>query len=1599
MTKRTQNHHINQAQLEKTTYEIIQQRLKNQAIELQNKLDQLNRNRKEVFGAVETQLIANERITTENNCIARDLVAIGDHFIFGYNVHMGLRTEIKLSDVFSVFRFDCNDRSFRREKLELIANPEFEEAFHNLYKYYKDTVFTKFALIGPHLFMVFQVGKSYSDIKTFKWAIKEDRLVYLGNRFDHEYTFPNQHEFVWTRATREMHRRGEHPHISILDRVFVEAVGGDLTIKVEDNTDLGQGIYSEPVDNKEQSLDDADFYFADLGYLIALKVRPYQEKNWRYILYNEKLQEVTRIDSLEDACVLLPDSQGIIFSDGYYLQTGDCKIFDNAIKALKFEKRITSFNGEDFLYVFYQQENGVYVLFPYNLVEQTVSTPIICNGFSIFPNGELCYFKAEETPGKYHLVQIWQTPYGINTHLPKKDDQSFLSRIGNKDLVKGMAATNELLTLLNKEDSYNNLYLDLIKKSTDILDSFYWITNKETCGLDEPIRQIRETASTAVDEFEKVRKLRETASQISKTITDKFQNLQDKIYRYKAQEIGQYVDYLSGLRSLRGELVASKEIRFIDLETIQNYEVQIIEQIDKLSSSCVSYLLQEDSLHPYQQKIKAIGSAIKEIEKVADSDEISRNIDTTGKDLELLIDIIGNLKIEDATQTTSIVDKISGIYALLNGLRAQNKRIRKELYSQEAGASFAAQMKLLDQSTVSYMELCQTPESCEEYLTKLMVHLEEIEGRFSVFDELVLKLNDKREEIYYAFESKKIALIETRNRRTATLVKAAERILKGIRHKSSHFATIEEIHTFFATDLMVDKIRDMVNQLGKLQDSVKAGDIQTKLKTLKEDSVRNLKDRTDLHSDSEKVIRLGRHNFAVNTQELDLTMVPKEGQMNYHLTGTNFFEKIEDSAFLETRAVWEQSLISENDQIYRAEYLAYRIWESLEQAGNKAKSKLNDGDEKELLSYVQKFMVARYQDGYVKGVHDKDATLILKKLLATESMIGLLRFDPLHRACAALYWQAFISNEEKKLINSRIKGAGVILQLFPNTREFESLLEDLAEGISVFVLMTSLFRGITPDLAASYLFLELAQDDEFIQSQEASSLCKDFYKYLKNKRFTTRFSQSLGQLTHAAEERFELIRNWVSAFVLETGIMLDQDFISEATRIIFSEELSPEKTSTTTVSSEAIQMLGEHPCIKNGSYVFNYHDFMRRLKQFCFKDVPLFEAYTQLKHELLQKKKQEIQLDQFQPSVMTSFVRNQLIDKVYLPLIGDNLAKQMGTVGENTRTDRMGLLLLISPPGYGKTSLMEYVASRMGLIFMKINGPAIGHEVKSLDPADAPNAASRKELENLNLSFEMGDNVMIYLDDIQHCNPVFLQKFISLCDAQRKIEGVYKGRPRSYDLRGKKVAVVMAGNPYTEQGEKFQIPDMLTNRADIYKLGDILEGNESAFKLSYIENALTSNSVLNRLNTRPMHDIHALIRMAESGKRDAVEFQSNFSDEEIKEIIAVLEKLLEVRDVILKVNKQYIKSAAQAGIYRKEPPFLLQGSYRNMNRLTEKISPVTNQEELNAIIFSHYENESQTLSANAEANMLKFKILTGLAEKTILNVGRKFVGFILSINE
>ncbi|QCR21465.1 DNA repair ATPase [Pontibacter sp. SGAir0037] len=1576
-------------QLEGGTYEILRNRLHKSGAALRDRLDKLNQERKEVFGAIETKLLATERVTTEHNCVPWDMVPVGFSFLFGYNVHLGLKSEVELSDVFSVYAYE--NHAFHQQSLQLISDKLFVEDFQKLYKYYKNTQFVKFAFIGTHLFMVFRIGKSVNDIKTFKWAVQGNSLTYLDNRSDHEFVFPNQHDFSWKRTTREAQRKGRHPHISIEDKVFVETIHGDLTLKVEDNTESGHGIYAEEVEDKDQTLDDSEIYYAIIGNIILLKIRPYRENNYRYLVYNSKLKEARRIDALENCCIMLPEDHGLIYAYGYYLQTGEFKQFDNNLQDMLFEKRIASPNGEDFLYVFYNKESGVYLLLSYNLIAQKIENPIICHGYAFFENGELCYFRADEEPKKHHAIQVWQTPYiGSNFSFPVTKE-SFLYKIGNKDIVRAMAESTEILALLQKEDSYDNLYLDLIKKTTDTLDTYHWLNREDTFQLALPLGAIRQTASAAVEEFEKVQGIRQHTQQQVSQVLSKADELIKKLKFQKAANINDYVSYLADLRTIRGEVISLKELRYVEEERISNYDSQLQTFSQDVANATVAFLLEPDALLPYEQRVNDINAAIGKVAKVVEADATDKEIAQVSGELEMLIDVVSNLKIEDATQTTRIVDAISAMYATFNQTKAALRRRRKELLAQEGKAEFNSQLKLINQSVINYLDVCDTPQKCEEYLAKLMVQLEELEGRFPDFEEFIDQLTIKREEIYSAFESKKVALQEARNKRAIALQQAADRILKAAQSRTSRFGTVNEINGYFASDLMIEKIRSIVEELLGMGDTIKADAIQSRLKTLKEDAIRQLKDKQELFVDGANVLKFGKYQFTVNTQPLELSVVHRNDSMYYHLTGTDFFEKITDEQFLSYRPVWEQTLVSENEQVYRAEYLAFKILEAAQAAAtNKAKvaevsmqvysiDELYKLTTQELSGYVQKFMAVRYSEGYIKGVHDHDATLILSALIRLVKTADLLRYDVTARVCAQLFWKVFASDKKRQMLHHQLKGIGAILQVFPDTHEFDALKADLQQELQTFVQETELCREADTAAAGEYLFYELTRGDYFVISSQAAALYQEFLHYLAEHKAAGTYEASVKSLEQNPVQKYELVRHWLKAFTGQAGEAEKAEYVPEAAALLFTNSYHSQHVRNLPLKEELQEMQGTHALVQQQRYQLHFHRFLQKLQNYEAQVAVQFMQFNELKKQLTVRFEDQLRLNEFKPRVLSSFVRNRLIDQVYLPLIGANLAKQIGTAGEAKRTDLMGMLLLLSPPGYGKTTLMEYIANRLGIIFMKINGPAIGHQVTALDPAEAPNGAAREELEKLNLSFEMGDNVMIYLDDIQHCNPEFLQKFISLCDAQRKIEGTYKGKSKTYDFRGKKVCVVMAGNPYTETGEKFRMPDMLANRADIYNLGDIIGDTADVFKLSYIENALTSNPTLAKLAAKSQKDIYPMLQLAETGDHEGMEFEASHLPAEVNEYVLVLKKLLKIQDVILKVNMEYIRSAAQADEYRTEPPFKLQGSYRNMNKLAEKVMPVMNDEELETLVLSHYEAESQTLTTGAEANMLKFKQLIGLA--------------------
>lgn len=1575
----TMSEHAGQEALGTATYEVIRQRLRQQAEALRGEMGLLDARRRKVFGSIESKLLQADRIVTSHNCIPCDMVQLGHgRFLFGFNVKFGLKKEVELGDVFAIYDLDEEAGSWKEGPLELLQQQNFVSDFRRLYNVYSKATLSKFSVLHGNLFMVFQVGNAVTDIAVFKWAFQDGGLKYLDGRAETEFkagAFPPRHEFAWRTPDRESYRHGDHPHISIEDRVFVECVGGDLTIKVEDNTESGEGIHAEPVEDRHQKVDDAEVAYALVDHLVLLKIRPYKEKAYRYFIFNEKLHEAVRVDSIGDSCALLPEGHGLIFPDGYCLGSGELKRFDNRLPGLILERVLQAPNGEDSLYVFYHQETGHYALMAYRLIEQKVEERITCNGFSIFPNGHLVLFRAEDDPQRHHMIQVRQTPFHAAGHEPAGNRSAFLYQVGNKDVVRCLAECNEVLSLALRENPYPELYDDLVRRISSLLDAYPWLNSEDGFGLPGVLGLLREAGSQAVEEFDKVRRLRLEAARKLKELGARCDRLFEDIRRARLTDLQAFVRNLSALRHLRGDLITFKEVRYADLPAIDQLEAAVLEQTSTLSRACVQFLLKPEALDPYKKRAEGLMAEVDAVAKASEGRRIEKEVAEAGGELEMLIEIVNGLQIEDATETTRIIDSITSVYAILNQVKAAVKKRLHQLVATESAARFSAQMKLLGQSAASYLDLCDSPAKCDDYLNRLSVQLEEMEGAFADFEEYTLQITERRAELYEAFEQRKVALVEQRNRRAAAILTAAERILKVIGNRLAGFDTLEEIHTYMASDLMISKVRDSIQQLMDLEDSVKADDLQGRLKALQQEAVRQLRDRQDLFSGGKGLIQLGRHQFNINTQPLDLTVVRRDEGQFLHLTGTRYFDPIQDEAFLATREVWDQALVSENDQVYRAEYLAWTLLRSIEStnSGPSVAEVAAMGTEA-LAGLVRDYMGTRYQEGYTKGVHDADAVLILKSLASARHALGLARYRPDARACAMAYWTRFIPEETLNLWTAKLHGFHARNQLFAGDPMQRDYVRGLACLIEAFCRETGLHDPALHAEAGEYLFHQIQEGAVFSVSQEGGRLAMEFRQHLSRKGSEAAFEKAREALAGHPASELELIRDWVGGFLLDQPEA--RRYRLEVSAMIFcspSLECRPVEVAS---SAELEGMKGSHPLLEGPRYRFDYLDLVSRLTTFEGEQVPRYHAFQEMKARRVESEREKLRLKAFEPRVLSSFVRNQLIDEVYLPMVGDNLAKQIGAAGQSKRTDLMGLLLLISPPGYGKTTLMEYVANRLGIIFVKVNGPAIGHHVTSLDPAEAPNASAREEIEKLNLSLEMGDNVLICLDDIQHCNPELLQKFISLCDAQRKIEGVWRGRPRTYDLRGRKVVVVMAGNPYTESGQKFQIPDMLANRADTYNLGDIIGGNPAWFKASYIENAITSNPVLAPLANRSQKDVRAFIRMAETGDR-TVDLEGGYSPQETEEILAVMGRLLTIREVILKVNQEYIRSAAQADEFRTEPPFKLQGSYRNMNRLAEKVASIMNEQEVMDLVIDHYRNESQTLTAGTEANLLKFKELIG----------------------
>ena len=207
-----QSEQTDQAVASGNAYELIKKRLTEQGSRLEQQTAKLNQARLAEFGSTQMQVIARTRIRTEYNCVAQDMVQVGDYLLFGYNVFMGLKRASNIKDVLSLYRLidpankngdnnsenvvdtensattantestadnsnsnEHTEQEYQLEEVDLkntfLDQEAFVQDFNELYRYYKQTRLIQLTVKDSKLLLAFQIGERITDIRVFRFAL------------------------------------------------------------------------------------------------------------------------------------------------------------------------------------------------------------------------------------------------------------------------------------------------------------------------------------------------------------------------------------------------------------------------------------------------------------------------------------------------------------------------------------------------------------------------------------------------------------------------------------------------------------------------------------------------------------------------------------------------------------------------------------------------------------------------------------------------------------------------------------------------------------------------------------------------------------------------------------------------------------------------------------------------------------------------------------------------------------------------------------------------------------------------------------------------------------------------------------------------------------------------------------------------------------------------------------------------------------------------------------------------------------------------------------------------------------------------------------
>ena len=157
----TSDNTTNQTIAESSAYEIIRARLEKQGKSLSELTGQLNTARLGEFKSTAMEVTGRLRVRTQNNCVARDIVQVGEHLLFGYNVYIGLKKETRIDDVFTLYSLVEQNGQYELQAVDatdtFLSHTSFANDFRELYAYYKKAQLIQLMVKDSKLLAAFQI--------------------------------------------------------------------------------------------------------------------------------------------------------------------------------------------------------------------------------------------------------------------------------------------------------------------------------------------------------------------------------------------------------------------------------------------------------------------------------------------------------------------------------------------------------------------------------------------------------------------------------------------------------------------------------------------------------------------------------------------------------------------------------------------------------------------------------------------------------------------------------------------------------------------------------------------------------------------------------------------------------------------------------------------------------------------------------------------------------------------------------------------------------------------------------------------------------------------------------------------------------------------------------------------------------------------------------------------------------------------------------------------------------------------------------------------------------------------------------------------------